>query len=143
VKLIYIAGPYTAPTPEGVAANIERARKAACRCIERGWAVICPHTNSAGMDKYGHEYWYAADLEMLGRCDAMYVLLNYERSRGTLAEIRFARENGIMIFYEGDNLIIPKPSYLDLLHAEEITAECERAIIDAENTPADDTEEMT
>jgi nucleoside 2-deoxyribosyltransferase len=100
MKLIYIAGPYTGKDRIEVEQNILNARRAMCRLIEQGWAVICPHGNSAHLDQYPPEYWYAADIEMLKRCDAVFVLTGYSNSKGTLNEILIASAGNIPIFYE-------------------------------------------
>jgi hypothetical protein len=50
LKIAYVAGPYRAKTKIGIILNILRARKVAKELWKMGYAVICPHSNSALMD---------------------------------------------------------------------------------------------
>ena len=93
-KLVYLAGPYRGKGRFRVVrfcrrfANIIRAWKAAKRLWAAGYAVICPHTNSAMMDSgVPSERFLAGDLLMLDNCDAMVVIGDWRNSEGTLGEI--------------------------------------------------------
>ena len=46
----YVAGPYRSETIYGIEQNIQRAKRLAAELWKRGYAVICPHANSAFMD---------------------------------------------------------------------------------------------
>ena len=49
-KLAYVAGPYRSKLGRlGILINIMRARKIARLLWKQGYAVICPHSNSAFM----------------------------------------------------------------------------------------------
>lgn len=104
--LIYVSGPYSAPTPEEVAANVERARAAACELMRLGYAVICPHTMTAGWEREGltYEQFIAADLEIVRRCDAVLLLPGWEDSKGALAEKAMAERAGVLTFPSISNL---------------------------------------
>ena len=47
---LYLAGPYSAPWPEGIAHNIEVARRIAAKLWEAGHQVFCPHMACAGFE---------------------------------------------------------------------------------------------
>jgi hypothetical protein len=101
MKLIYVAGPYSAPTPEGIAANVKAAAEAGQELMRRGWAVICPHSMTHNWDigtglEYSH--FIAADLELLRRCDAIYLLPDWTESNGALGEAALADELGLQLF---------------------------------------------
>lgn len=49
-KLVYIAGPYRAPTPWGVEQNIRNAMDAAVMVWRAGLWALCPHANTARME---------------------------------------------------------------------------------------------
>lgn len=101
--LIYVAGPYSAPTPELVDANIANAGDAAITLWRQGHAVICPHLNTARMeDSLDYETVLAGDFVMIARCDALYMLQGWEKSPGATREHVYAKDRGIPIFYEGD-----------------------------------------
>lgn len=96
MKLVYISGPYSAPTINGVHDNIERARAAAVDLWQKGYAVICPHLNSAYMDGVASwETFMEADLLILSKCDAIYMLPGWEKSTGARMELAKAKELGL------------------------------------------------
>lgn len=65
---IYVAGPYTAPTAEGVRANTAAASAAAVECMRRGHLAHCPHTATAPMDtgQLGYEDFMRLDFSIIG-----------------------------------------------------------------------------
>lgn len=68
MKVAFIVGPYAADTQQNVIRNIERARAVAEELWQAGFAVICPHTNSALFDESEHRQNYLAGyLEILKR----------------------------------------------------------------------------
>jgi len=102
MKLCYIAGPYTARTLIGRVINIYRARKVAKVLWAKGYGVICPHSNSAFMDKSAPpEQFYKGTLEMLKHCDYIVMLKGWGRSTGSREELRYAYKNSIPVIYWG------------------------------------------
>ena len=102
MQIAYIAGPYRAKTKLGIIRNILKARKIAKKYWRKGYAVFCPHLNSALMDRCApEEVFLRGDLEFLKYADILVVIPGWERSKGTLGEIEFAKAKGIPIIYEG------------------------------------------
>jgi len=100
-QIIYVAGPYRCPIKRGIQHNIDRALVAAQRLWDMGYVAFCPHSNSAHFT--GEDWWYLRGyLEVLSRCDAIYVLKGSENSRGTQAEIAEAKRLGLPIYREGE-----------------------------------------
>lgn len=100
-KLVYVAGPYRGDIKK----NIENAENKSIELIRQGFDVITPHKNTAGYEKYEdgvitHETWLELGLNLLLRCDAIYVMKNMENSEGTQAEIVFALKHSIPIIRE-------------------------------------------
>jgi nucleoside 2-deoxyribosyltransferase len=108
-KLVYIAGPYTAPTKLGVEANVNEARKAAVWCAEHRIFYFCPHLNSGHFELWAPEvpvsFYYEMDLAILNRCDVMLVLDGWYSSKGTMAEIDYCKLHQIPYFYGFDGLL--------------------------------------
>ncbi|HEY9060972.1 MAG TPA: DUF4406 domain-containing protein [Pseudobacteroides sp.] len=103
MKIAYIAGPYRAKTKLGIVLNIIRARKVAKKYWKKGYAVICPHSNSALFDGVvPDETFLDGDIEILNRCDVIVAIEGWQRSEGTKNELRFARTNNIPIIYDGE-----------------------------------------
>lgn len=101
MKMIYVAGPYRAYTPEGVGRNVQRAALAARKLWREGWAVICPHTNAGGMeDEVPERVLMEGDLEALRRCDGVFMLDGWRDSEGSIAEHQEAIRLGLGIFYQ-------------------------------------------
>lgn len=103
MSIVYVAGPYTADTKERIQNNVESAASVAIELWRRGHVAICPHLNSAHFDSDenppSYEVFANGYLDLLLRCDAIVVLKDYEKSRGTLAEIEMAEKWDIPIYY--------------------------------------------
>ncbi len=105
MKVIYVAGRYRGESWNEVWENIIHARTEARKLWLQGWAVICPHANSIFMDgKEGETdgVFLNGDLEIIRRCDAIYMLDNWKESSGAKEELRLAVSLGLEIIYEGD-----------------------------------------
>ena len=99
MKLAYIAGPYRGRTHNDVAQNIAAAREVAAHLWSLGYAVICPHLNSAFMSGAApEEVFMEGGLIMLRRCDLVVLVDGWQASQGTAREIEEARTHGIPIF---------------------------------------------
>ena len=107
MKLVYIAGKYRDKNLWGVTQNIREAERVMVAYLKMGFAVICPHKNTAYLDGScgdGDDHIYLdMDLEMLGRCDIIVMLTNWERSEGAKKELEYARAHGLkVVFDHGD-----------------------------------------
>lgn len=115
-KLLYVAGPYSGNTEK----NIARAEEVSISLIRNRFHVYTPHKNMAGYEQYegdgiGYKTWIDMDLDILRRCDAMYVMKDSERSVGVQKELVFARNHRIPIFHEG---IYPHSSFTLEMYVE-------------------------
>lgn len=106
MKMIYIAGKYCDTRGDWYQhLNIELAKKVARFFWYKGYAVICPHTNTAWMGTSSPDnwdMWMAGDFEMVRRCDTIVMLPNYKDSKGAMAELELAKQIGIDITYVED-----------------------------------------
>jgi hypothetical protein len=101
MRVVYVSGPYRAPTLEGINNNINNARIAAISLWKQGYAVIAPHLNTAHFDGVVSDAAFlTGDAEILSRCDAVYMLRGWENSIGARAEHDLANELGLEIVYE-------------------------------------------
>jgi hypothetical protein len=100
----YVVGPYRDPRGAWyVQKNIEKAANLAAKLWTLGYAVICPHTNSAHFDGVVHdEEFLSGLLDIMERCDLVVALNDLSGSHGSHQEILLARELGIPIFDESD-----------------------------------------
>lgn len=87
---IYVAGPYTAPTHEQVAANIAAARDAGVALLRMGHRPLIPHTMTAHWDEIYPDVTWGTYIEwlcdLLGGCHAILMLPGWEESRGSCIE---------------------------------------------------------
>ena len=99
--IVYIAGPYRAPTEHGVQQNIDRARAAAIEIAEMGLGFFCPHLNSAHMGGViPDDDWIEMDLVFLRDCcKAILMLDGWDKSEGSLEEYARARSLGLLVFH--------------------------------------------
>lgn len=101
LPVIYIAGPYRAPTPRRVLANIWAAQEAALQVWKLGAVAICPHSNCYLFDDEApSDVWLDGDLELLRRSDALLLVGGWEQSSGATREHQVAVELGLPIFYD-------------------------------------------
>ena len=102
-KLLYVAGPYSG----NINKNIARAEEVSIGLIRNGFHVYTPHKNMAGYEQYegdgvDYETWLNMDLDILSRCDAMFVMLNSDKSPGVQRELAFARKKAIPVIHEAE-----------------------------------------
>lgn len=101
MKVIYVAGKYRGESEREVFDNIIHARSAALKLWNEGWAVICPHTNCMFMgSQMFNNAFMEGDLEILKRCDAIYLLEGFIESVGAVMELGYAQGIGLEILYE-------------------------------------------
>ena len=104
MQIVYIAGPYRAPTPWGIECNIHTARNRAAQVVARlhtlGVFPLTPHANTAHFDNLApDEYYLEGTLEVLRRCNAVLMVEGWETSSGALAEVAEAGRLGIPVFF--------------------------------------------
>jgi len=98
MKIAYVAGPYRAPTAAQRQDNIHRARQAAEALWKSGYAVLCPHLNTANMDGLVEdEQFLQGCLEMVRRCDLVWLLPGWRKSEGTVREVVEAEIRGVEV----------------------------------------------
>lgn len=103
MRVVYIAGPYRSTNPNGksnawgVQQNVMRAMAGALEVWRRGHAAICPHSNTMffqDADGCVDDVWLTGDVEILRRCDAVFVVDGWQKSRGAMAEVELASKWG-------------------------------------------------
>lgn len=101
MNVMFISGPYRADTEAEIIKNIQRDESWARKFWADGVAVICPHKNSAMMGgDIPEKMFLDGYLEILGRCDILFVMSGSENSEGAKAEIKEARRLGLDIIYQ-------------------------------------------
>ena len=102
-KRIYISGKriYVSGTITGTTDYQERFKNAKRYLAYNGWAVI----NPAELDKVmphdaTHEDYMEICLKLLDLCNAIYMLNGWEESEGAKAELEYALEKGMDVYYQ-------------------------------------------
>jgi len=108
MKLIYLAAPYWDPDPEIRLARIKAAGRTAWQFTNAGVGVVSPLSHSAGIRsqlrdgwEVSEEYWRDLGLELVRRCDEMWVLMlpGWRESKGLAGEFETAKIKGIPVYY--------------------------------------------
>lgn len=101
-EVAYVAGPYRGDgSPYNIMQNIRRAERYALKYWAEGYAVICPHKNSALLDgSMPDEVWLQGAMELLRRSDLVVMIPGWEGSAGARAEREEAYELGIQVVHE-------------------------------------------
>ena len=101
MKVIFISGKYRAGSEWGLVENIRKAEAAAIELWKQGWVVLCPHKNTAHFGGLCPDrVWLEGDIELLKRCDAVFMLDNWHDSEGAMEEYRIAKELNKEIIFE-------------------------------------------
>jgi hypothetical protein len=96
--VVYVAGPFGAPTPWGVELNVRLAEEVALKVALVGHYPLCPHAMYRNYDgTRPYEFWIAATLELLKRCDSVLLVDGWERSRGAIGERDYAIAHGMPV----------------------------------------------
>jgi len=102
-RLIYICGPYRNSNEELKRENILHALRVSVRLWELGWFCITPHLNTANFEFYtdlDESIRLEGGLEMLRRCDCVFMLKGFETSAGSLKEYELAQKLGLPTYFE-------------------------------------------
>jgi len=100
MKVAFISGPYRGKTILDILESIREAEKWALVYWKKGFAVICPHKNTALFDgQADDDLWLRGDIELLRRSDLVVMIPGWKYSAGSVAEHEFAMKNRIKIEY--------------------------------------------
>jgi Domain of unknown function (DUF4406) len=102
VKVAYIAGPFRSKTHWGIVQNVRAAEQVALKYWKLGFAVICPHLNTANFDGAiaDDHIWLDGDMEILKRCDVVIAMNTWKQSSGATTEIELAKQLGIEVIFD-------------------------------------------
>jgi len=111
MKKVYVAGPISSGKTEQSLRNLRNGIVMGAKLLNLGFSPYVPHLDyqynmvqdTLHIDA---ETYYEHDLQWLAVCDCMVVLPDYQKSKGVLAEIKFARERDIPVYYGLEALII-------------------------------------
>lgn len=96
----YLAGPYRAKNGRTVRQNIRNAEAIAIKWWRAGFAVICPHLNTAFFDGEADDaVWLEGDLELIRRVDLVIAMHTHQESAGTQDELTLAASLGKKIVF--------------------------------------------
>ena len=113
-KLIYLAAPYSDATPEVMEQRFFAINEAVA-CIIKAEAIVVyspvSHWHPIALQcelPRGWEFWSRLDLEMINRCDELWVLKldGWEESVGVTAEVKYARECGMPVCYVDPEFLV-------------------------------------
>lgn len=102
IRVVYVAGPYSAKTREGVEANIRRAELLGLEVAKLGACPLIPHTNTSAPEfeaAQPYTFWIDATAELLRRCDAVIFTPDWGQSSGARGENLLAAELLMPMFY--------------------------------------------
>jgi hypothetical protein len=100
MKVAFLAMPYNGDSEWETECNIRWAAEVAADFWNQGFAVICPHLNSAHFGGAAPEAaFYAGYLEMVYRSDVVIAGYGWERSAGAREEVNLAKRRGMEIIY--------------------------------------------
>lgn len=106
--LCYLAGPFSGPDEQSIDHNIDAMVTLATIVTETcGCMVVCPHANTADRRfrrLHDYPFWIAGTLELMRRCDVVFLRYNWHASSGARGEVAEAVALGIPCFDVLDHL---------------------------------------
>jgi hypothetical protein len=104
MKIVFIAGPYFGDGDyEKIEQNIRNAEQYQISLANAEIGFFCPHNHTEHFEKKAHapeDFYRSLDMEALNRlADAIVAIPSWETSGGARAEIEWAKENNLPIFY--------------------------------------------
>ena len=106
MKRIYIAGAYSADNVISVLDNMREGMRLATKVLLLGYSPFVPWFDFhfqlmlRGDEKLTIKDYYRYSIDWLEVSDAILIIPNWKRSKGTIAEIEKAKELKIPIFYD-------------------------------------------
>lgn len=102
--IVYIAGPFRAPTPFAVAENVRAAERMGLAVARAGGMPLIPHANTGLFDgQLTAQFWITGTAELLRRSDAAIFLRTWETSEGSKLEKRLCDADDIPYLIEKNN----------------------------------------
>jgi hypothetical protein len=99
MKVVYVAGPFNGPTSWDVAENVRNAERAGLEVAHAGAMPLIPHANTHLFHgQLTLEFWYEGTLELLRRCDGLFLVEGWHRSKGSKEEFIEAVRRRMPIF---------------------------------------------
>jgi hypothetical protein len=107
MKMVYVAGKFSAKTRDGVEANIAAAVSCSLEVAKAGGFPVCPHANTAHPDferVQPYPFWIEGTLLLMLACDALFMVPGWEQSSGARGERERAIAEGMHVFDSIDAL---------------------------------------
>lgn len=107
IKMIYVACALSASNEFERQLNIQAARHAGYKIAKAGFYPVMPTVNTEGFEEANTlDFWYKSTLELLKRCDAVYVVNGSHESSGIESEVKCAEGLGIGVYHCMESLIV-------------------------------------
>jgi len=88
MRVVYVAGKYRGANAWEVHRNVSAAEHWAFQVATLGAMPLCPHTNTANFDgTLTDRFWLDGTMELLRRCDAIFLTPNWLESTGARGEL--------------------------------------------------------
>ena len=106
MKVVYLASPYRTNSDWRKYQNIQNAHSSAKYIWDNGCVCINPIGNSAWMGgEIPEKVFLDGDIEILKRCDAIFMNFGWQNSKGCVMEWEYAKNNNIPVFYKLNELV--------------------------------------
>ena len=102
---IYLSGPIS-DNPDYKKDFLRAEKSLVMRFSDKDWIyseIINPVRVAGALPvSFSYEDYMTIDMILLTKCDAIYMISGYEKSKGALAELLMAKSMGLEIYYESE-----------------------------------------
>lgn len=106
MKVVYIAGPFRGRNAWAVHRNVEAAKAWILPIAELGLVPLSPHCLYSDFDgTMTDRFWLDATMDLLRKCDGIFMMPSWRKSTGAKAELAEASRRGLPAFFSLASLL--------------------------------------
>ncbi len=99
MRIVFLSGKFRAPKPYGIELNCRAAEDVSLEISKIGAVALAPHLLSRHFQgSLPDQFWIDGAIELMKRCDAVFMIPGWENSSGSIAERQIALDRGMPVF---------------------------------------------
>jgi len=105
MRVVYVAGAYRGKSTWDIHKNVLKAEEVGLQLWKQGFVPIVPHKlTEFYQGECPDKVWLDGCIELLKRCDAIFMVDGWSTSRGAREELKIAEQLGMPIYSDLDKI---------------------------------------